>query len=411
MSKIFKNFPVRRILELSGMVINFTEISKNGKIITIHLQRDKRVKTSYCSRCNNSARRKRKIRRKLRDLPFIEKTVYLECESYIVNCSTCKGLIRERLEFVDKSSRQTIRFETFIFKLISMSTVSDAAKKYHLTWETAKNIDKKYLEAKYSKVEYGDLKYISMDEIAKGKGQDYFSIVMNLETGKVIWVGEGRKEEDIDKFYDTLSKTQKKKVKAISIDMWPAYINAGKKHCPHADIVFDKFHVIKKYGDVLIKLRSAEYSKAVKTGDEKKQQVLKGSKWLLLKKKSKLSQEKKIQLEELLDLNENLYKAYILNETLKHIWDYSSTTLAKKAISNWIAMANDTGIRGIKSFVKTLKKHEYGILNHCNHPINNGKIEGTNNKIKTLKQRHYGFHDVEYFKLKIIETCQGKEKT
>jgi transposase len=318
MANKFINFPIRRILELSGMVINFTEISNDGKFITVFLNKDKRIKKSYCGGCGKKAGRERRIQRTLRDLPLTDKTVYLKCQTYIVKCSNCNGFKREKLDFIDKCSKNTIRFETFIYELISMSTVAETADKYHMTWDAAKNIDKKYLEARFSKVDYGDLKYISMDEVSNKKGQDYLSTVMNLETGKVIWVGEGRKEEDIDKFYETLSKTQKSKIKAISIDMWSAYIKSAKKNCPDADIVFDKFHVIKNYGEVLIKLRSAEYKKALKAGEKKNQEILKGAKWLLLKRKSKLSREKKKQLDELLELNENLSKAYMVTNKLKH---------------------------------------------------------------------------------------------
>lgn len=285
-----------------------------------------------------------------------------------------------------------------------MSTVKNVADKFSMSWETVKKIDKKYLEERFKDIDYGDLRRISIDEIANKKGHDYLSVVMNLDTGRVIWVGEGRKEADINKFFDTLTAKQKKGIAAASIDMWPAYIKSVEKNCPNADIVFDKFHVVKKYGEVITKLRSAEYRKA----DEEEKDLLKGTKWLLLRNKSNLKLDAKKELKHLLEVNENLATAYILKEKLSSIWNYRSETWARKAVNDWITMAEASNIRGIKGFVKTLKKHEYGIINHCKHPISNGRIEGTNNKIKSLKRRCYGFHDIEYFKLKILEACQGK---
>ena len=389
MSKKFKKyqgFPLQRILSLRGMTIDFTEISEDDKSIVIHLNRDKRFKKSYCSECENQAPRERRIRRKIRDLSMLQRDIYLDCESFIVRCPNC-GQRREQLDFVSKCSRMTIRFESFIFKLVAMTTVKDTANEYDLSWDTVKNIDKKYLTEKFSKIDYGNLELVSIDEIANKKGHDYLTIVMNLDIGKVIWVGEGRKEENIDKFFETLSKKQKERIRAVSIDMWPAFI--------------------KKFGDVISKLRNSEYQKAK---DAKSKEILKGTKWLLLKNKRNLKSEKKKQLKELLELNANLSKVYILKEDLKHIWDYKNTASAKKSLDRWIEMAEESEIRGIKSFVKMLRKHEQGILSHCQHPISNGKIEGTNNKIKTLKRKAYGFHDVEYFKLKILQACQGKSK-
>ncbi len=409
MSKTFKEyrgFPVQRMLSLRGMIIDFTEIAEDDKSIIIHLNRDKRFKKSHCSECGKRAPRKRKVRRKIRDLPMLQKSVYLDCELFIVKCPNC-GQRREQLDFVDKCSRITIRFELFIFKIVAMSTVKDTANEYDLSWDTVKNIDKKHLLAKFSKIDYGNLEFISIDEIANKKGHDYLTIVMNLDSGKVIWVGKGRKEEDLDKFFDTLNKKEKERIKAVSIDMWPAFINSAKNNCPNADIVFDKFHIVKKFGEVINKLRNSEYQKAK---DKESKEILKGTKWLLLKNKRNLKPDKKKQLKELLELNENLSKVYILKEDLKHIWDYKSIAWAKKSLDRWIEMAEESEIRGIKAFIKMLRKHEQGILNHCQYPISNGKIEGTNNKIKTLKRRAYGFHDTEYFKLKILQACQGKSK-
>jgi transposase len=406
MAKIFKDFPVLRIISLRGMVIDFTEISDDNKTITIHLNRDKRFTVSLCSECGEPAPRERRKRRPIRDLPFCDKDVILDCEHYVVRCPRC-GQRREKLDFADKCSRMTHRFESLIFSLTSMTTIQNTADKFELSWDTVKDIDKKYLAGKLAGLGYGDLKILSIDEIANHRGHDYLTIVMNLLTGRVIWVGQGRKEENLDEFFATLTQEQKNGIEAVSIDMWPAFINSVKKNCPHADIVFDKFHIIKKYGEVITKLRSAEYRKAETAKDKS---VLKGTKWLLLKNKSNLDKDARKQLDELLELNESLSSAYILKEDLSHLWDYKNRGSAKKYLDNWIAMAESSGVRGIKSFTKMLRKHEYGILNHCRHHIDNGKIEGTNNKIKTLKRNAYGFNDLEYFKLKIMWTCRGKEK-
>lgn len=402
----YNDFPIDEIIALKGMVIDSYELSENSrKAITIHLKRDQRFTLSHCSVCGRGAPRNRRITKVVRDLPMIDHDVFLSCEMFDVNCPNC-GIRRERLDFIDRCSRLTIRLETYIFELVSMSTVKDVADKFSMSWETVKNIDKKNLEAKFAELDYGDLKRIAIDEIANKKGHDYLTIVMDLDTGRVIWVGEGRKEEDIDKFFQTLTEKQKKNIIAASIDMWPAYIKSVKKNCPDADIVFDKFHVVKKFGEVISKLRAAEQRKA-DTPEGK--DILKGTKWLLLKNRSNLETDAKKELKQLLKLNKNLATAYILKEKLAAIWKYHQVGWAKRAMNSWIATAEESDIRGIKAFTKMLKRHEYGILNHCKHPISNGKIEGTNGKIKVLKRRSYGFHDVEYFKLKILEACQGKK--
>ena len=166
---------------------------------------------------------------------------------------------------------------------------------------------------------------------------------------------------------------------------------------------------LKKRSEIMSKIRSKDSKIEVAFRKENKD-ILKGTKWLLLRNKSNLKLSAKKELKNLLELNENLATAYILKEKLATIWNYKSEAWARKSINDWISIAEESKIRGVKAFIKTLRKHEYGIISHCKHPISNGKIEGTNNKIKVLKRRCYGFHDVEYFKLKILETCQGKCK-
>ena len=345
MSQKYIDFPIQEVLNLKGMVVDSINFSSENKIITIHLKRDLRFSLSYCSKCGCVAPRNRRVIKVVRDLPIIDNDLYLSCEMYNVRCPKC-GIRRERLDFLDKCSRLTVRLETYIFKLVSMSTVKNVADKFSMSWETVKNIDKKYLEAKFKDIDYGDLTIVSIDEIANKKGHDYLTVVMNLITGRVIWVGEGRKEEDIDKFFKTLTDDQKNKIVAVSIDMWPAYINSAKKNCPSADIVFDKFHVVKKFGEVITKLRSAEYRKA-ETPESK--DILKGTKWLLLKNKSNLKFDAKKELKNLLELNENLATAYILKEKLATIWNYKSKAWAKKSINDWVAIAEETDMRGIKT--------------------------------------------------------------
>jgi transposase len=400
-------FPLSKIFTLRGMAMDFIETDEALKSITVHLKRDKRFKKSRCSKCGGMAPRESRIRKTVRDMPLLDWDAYLDVEMFIVKCPDC-GRVREKLDFIDKCSRLTVRLEAFIFNLVSMSTVKDIADYHQMSWETVKNIDKKYLAGRIARsISFDGLEYLSIDEIANKKGHDYLTIVLNLETGQVIWVGEGRKEENINRFFEQLSQEQRDSVRAVCIDMWPAYIKSIRSYCQNADIVFDKFHILKKFGEVVTKLRSAEYRKA-ETREDK--DILKGTKWLLLKNKSNLNSDGKKQLKQLLELNENLSAAYILKEELSHLWDYKNRTCAKKFLDNWISMAEKTGIRGIRSYIKMLRRHEYGILNHCEYPIDNGKIEGTNNKIKTLKRRAYGFHDTEYFKLKILQACRGKVK-
>ena len=125
---------------------------------------------------------------------------------------------------------------------------------------------------------------------------------------------------------------------------------------------------------------------------------------MLLRNRKNIRRKKhREQLKQLLKLNEVINTVMILKEQLKHIWSYQSRTWANKAIDYWCALAKSLNNRALNGFCKMLNRHRYGILNHCDYPIHNGKLEGVNNKIKVIKRKAYGFHDLRYFTLKIYQ--------
>ena len=137
---------------------------------------------------------------------------------------------------------------------------------------------------------------------------------------------------------------------------------------------------------------------------EQDKAVYKGTKYLLLMNRDNLkSRQQRQHLKKLLALNETISTVMILKEKLKHIWTYRYRRWAAKALDQWCQLARSLNQQSVNAFVKTLEKYRYGILNHCDHAIHTGKIEGVNNKIKVIKRKAYGFHDLRYFTLKIYQ--------
>ena len=180
-----------------------------------------------------------------------------------------------------------------------------------------------------------------------------------------------------------------------------AYYQAVTDHLPDAAVVFDWFHIVKLLNDKLSQLRRDLYREAT---DPLQRDVLKGTRWLLLKRSENLD-EGRNELERLraaLKLNESLATAYYLKEDLRLLWEEPTKQAASRFLDEWIRMAEATGIRVLKTFARTLARYRSGLLAWYDHPISTGPLEGTNNKIKTLKRQAYGFRDQEYFKLKIM---------
>jgi transposase len=274
-------------------------------------------------------------------------------------------------------------------------TVKEIAQHLGLDWKTVKEIHKGYLKRKFAGENFGNPRILAVDEISLKKRHHYLTVILNWESGRVLWVGEGRKYETMKVFFDSLTEEQKTAIEAIAMDMWDPYIKAVKNACPHTAIVFDQFHVVSAFGKVIDKVRNIEYRKANKAGKE----VIKGSKYLLLKNKTNLLKEEKPRLKALLRLNEALTVVYILKDYLKKLWKYKYVKCAEDFLQHWCSIAEESNIRPVLVFAKTLKRYAYGIINHCRFPIHTSRLEGINNKIKVIKRKAYGFHDIEYFSL------------
>jgi len=315
-------------------------------------------------------------------------------------CVKCGSIIVEDLEFFEPWRRITKRLARYIHDLCKVLTVQDVARRLNLDWKTVKDIDKTFLEEEYGKTEYHDLTILAVDEIAVRRGHRYMTVVLDYLTGRVVWMGEGRRADTLMKFFEGMTKEHIRKLEAIAMDMWDPFIKAVNTKAPHVKIVFDLFHVVKEFNKVIDRVRIDEYHKA----SESDRKVIKGSKYLLLKNPENIDKpEDKEHLDRLLKLNETISKVMILKDTLKLIWECTDRGEAHRQIDEWCMMAQSVHHPSVDAFVRRIKRYNYGILNHCEYPIHTSMLEGINNKIKLIKHKSYGFHDDRYFSLKVIQ--------
>lgn len=285
-------------------------------------------------------------------------------------------------------------------------TVEDVSQHIGLHWHTIKEIDKKYLKRKYEKPRLRDVEYLAIDEIAYKKGHRYKTIVYDLSAGRAVYVGEGRKRESLSKFWKRLHASGAR-VKAVATDMWEPYWGSVVKHVPEAKVVFDLFHIVKQYNKELDQLRVQLYRGE---SDKRKKQLIRGSKWLVLRNEEHLSDVKnpktkltpREHLALALEINQPLAIAYYMKENLKLIWQQRDYRSAANTLAYWCEEAEVSGIDMLQKFAVKLRFYKTGILNWYHCPISTGKLEGFNNKIKVLKRKAYGYRDDDYFALRIL---------
>jgi transposase len=338
--------------------------------------------------------------RRFRAVPIGNKRVELKASIPRLACQDCGAVRQAAIGFAEPRRTYTKSFERYVLDLSRHMTIKDVACHLGVSWDVVKDIQKKFLQRRFSKPKLKHVKQIAIDEISTGKGHKYVTIVMDLQSGAVLHVGQGKGGDALASFWRRL-RASHAHIEAVATDMSPAYIDAVTTYLSDATLVFDRFHVIKLYNDKLSNLRRDLYRQL---SDTMQKDVLKGVRWLLLKRRENLdaSRREPERLREALRLNEPLAIAYHLKDELNEIWEQDDQEMAQALLMDWIVYAESTGIRMLQQFAKTLRFHAFGILAWYDYPISTGPLEGTNNKIKTMKRQAYGFRDPEFLKLKIL---------
>jgi transposase len=357
-------------------------------------------RTLQCSTCGSrKVMKKGTVFRRFMTLPIGLRPTIIEFPIQRVLCLAC-GITRQvKIGFAEPDCRYTKRFERYVLELSKHMTMTHVAHHLGISWHTVKEIQKRYLQRTFSRPSLSGLHRIAVDEISIGHGHRYLTVVLDLDSGAVVFVGEGKGADALEPFWKRL-KSSRARIEAVAMDMSQAYISAVSAHLPGATIVFDHFHVIKLFNEKLSDLRRELYREAT---DLLHKQVLKGTRWLLLKNPENLRDDRneRVRLKEALSINKPLATAYYLKEDLRLLWSMPDKSAAEDHLQDWIDRAEVSGIRILKEFANSLRTHRKGILAYYDHPISTGPLEGTNNKIKTLQRQAYGFRDRAFFILRI----------
>lgn len=363
----------------------------------------------YAPRCGQCGEPVRRIhshyRRRVQDLKLGAHGVQLDLQVRRLECPSCEGVRSEAFEFVNPYARVTKRLARYIADLCRMLSVAEVARHLKLDWKLVKRCDETVLREEFGETDTSGLRLLAVDEIALLKGHHYMTVVLDYETGRVVWLGEGRKTETLESFFRLMSPEQRAAIEAVALDMWVPYINAVRQWLPNARVIYDLYHVVSDYHRrVLDRVRVAAYQEAE---TEEARRWIKGSRYLLFKNDENLTAKQRPRLERLLEVNEQIHIAYVLRDALKEIWKLRCPWAVRRAIKDWCEMAEGSGIGPLKRFARTLRRHRRGIVAHACYPISTGRLEGVNNKIKVIKRRSYGFRDPLYFTLKVKQAFPG----
>lgn len=340
------------------------------------------------------------IHRKIHNLPIGSKKTFLYLTVQRYQCKKCEKVFQADIPFTHGNECYTHRFSSYVIELMRLGcTISAVAKHLGVGWDLVKDIHKKYLKRKYSSPDISNVKRIGIDEFAVKKGHVYKTIVVDLDTGRIIHVGDGKGSDSLTEFWKRV-KRHHINIELITSDMSAAYISSVAENAPNAIHVYDKFHVVELVNEAVDKVRRSVWNQET---DLEKRKLIKGTRWMLLSKDlDKFDEAAKTRFNNILQTNEPLFKAYYLKEDLEQIWMQDSKAEGEAQLLYWCKQAQDTNLPPLVKVANSLLARRSGILAWYDCRATNAVLEGTNNKIKVLKRKAYGYRDDEYFNLLLL---------
>ena len=386
-----------RILQWPGYRVYRQEIDEKDKKLDLWVRRKRGNRKLECSGCGRKFSEAHDCReRAVRDLPWSEFRTEVHIEVYRVKCPDC-GVKVERVPLLPSKAPYSKRFEDAVGQACESASARQVARRFGLAESTVRAIDLRYLERWAAQRREAPLRQMGVDEIYRGKNDKFLTVVSNLETGEPLWFGGDRKKETLDEFFTTqLRSGQRKRIEACCVDMWAPFRLSIEQWAPECRIVYDKFHILQHANDAIEEVRRAEFFRK----GRKMREVIKGKRWLLLSRWKNLEPKQRGVLNQLFQLNRRVFKAYLLKESLEHLWNYRYEGAMANYLKRWLDQLRWQRLPSFQKLAAMLIDHVDGILNYCRTKVRFGVVEAINGNIRMLINRGRGYKNMRYLLLK-----------
>lgn len=384
------------ILGLADYRVTGLDRGEDGRLV-LELER-KGIWRFTCAGCGRRTGRVRDAKaRTWDDLPWAEHPVTLRYRLRRLWCRTC-GIRTERVGFADPHARLTRRFRQRIGLDCQSMPTSHAAVRHAVSWGAARRAERAFLDAWDRTRPHHRPKHLGVDEIQRGKGQQFWTVLSDLVRGEVIGLQRDRSEDSLRTLLnDRLDARQRAAVQAVCLDMHRPYLNVVTEVLPRAEAVFDKFHVLQHASAALDEMRRKEFFRAGPAMREHGR----GKRWLLLRRWKTLRGSKRTALQALFAVNRRLFKAYVLREQLDRLWTYKTRTGVLNFLNGWCDALRWQRLPEMHRLGEFLFTHLEGIAAYCDHQVRFGVVESINTTIKAVLRRARGMRDEAMLVLKL----------
>lgn len=392
---------LNELLGLPELVVTEYALEEQGETEVVHIFCEHRHEIALCPDCGEAATAvHERSMRAVRHLDIWGKTTLLHFSSRRFDCERCGKPFTETLSWLEEGRRHSQRFELHIYQQCQRSSAEAIARAEQLHPETVRAIFQRWAQRAVAKQQRPLVKRLGVDEIALKKGHKQYALVLSdLDRRCVIAVLPERSQEAFKGWLLALGETERSAISVVAMDMWGPYRGVVEAVLPQAEIVADRFHIMKQLNERINQLRRGLQRQA----DKLTAQALKGSRWLLLKRRSELSPDEASKLQAALAHSDELRQAYLLKEEFRTICEkLTDRAQAERFLAAWAYRAEASGLAPLSKFVGTLRNWWSQFLNYFNNRVTSGLVEGLNNGIRYIIRRACGFHVFEHFRLQVL---------
>ena len=379
-------------------------VKLDHKAKTVEVQLDfKEHCAAVCPQCGEaSTLYDRAPERRWRHLDTMQYSTCLRARVPRVDCADC-GVQTTKVPWAEPGTRFTLMFEAHAVGVIEAArSLSQACDLLEIAWSTANRIMQRAVDRGLERRKIEAVPYVGIDEKSFRKGHRYVSTLNDINRGCVIDVVEGRRESDAEQLWAKVPERVRDSVRAVAIDMWPAFENATRRAVPEADIVHDRYHVSAHLNKALGKVKNQEHRDLSSRGDDR----LKGSRYLLLRNEENLSAPQHLSFELIRRAGLKTSRAWFIKESFRWFWQQPhGVEGAKEYFDQWYRHTIYSKIEPMKAVARMLKSRIHNLLTWCEHRITNAVSEGINSRIQSVKSAARGFHSFESYRIRILFFC------
>jgi transposase len=380
-----------RLLGLRRAVVEGVQIGGEGELV-VAVRPDWRER----DRCGVCRRRSPGFdlgdgRRRWRALDLGTTLAFVEAAAPRVRCRR-HGVVVCAVPWARHDSRFTHAFEDQTAWLAVNTSKSAVAELMRIAWRTVGAIcERVAVEARRQTDLLDGLRRIGIDEISHRKGQRYLTVVVDHDSGRLVWTAPGRDRSTVEAFFDALGPTRCKQIELVSCDMASWIAGPVADRLPDAVRCVDPFHVVMLATDALDEIRREVWNDARKAGETTIARDLKGARFALWKNPENLTDRQQVKLSSIQKTNARLYRAYLLKEQLRQIYRLPADA-AVRLLDDWIAWARRCRLAPFVKLARTITTQRAGIVAAIEHGLSNARVEAINTQIRMITRRAYGFH-------------------